>query len=32
MKDNTWRIGLMGAGATKAHAELCLSGLRSVLG
>ena len=32
MKDNTWRIGLMGAGATKTHAELCLSGLRSVLG
>jgi alanine-glyoxylate transaminase / serine-glyoxylate transaminase / serine-pyruvate transaminase len=31
MKGNTWRIGLMGAGATRAHVELCLAGLRSAL-
>lgn len=32
MKGNTWRIGLMGAGATRSHAEVCLAGLRSALG
>lgn len=32
MKGKTWRIGLMGAGATHAHAQLCLASLRCLLG
>ena len=32
MKGNTWRIGLMGAGARRANADLCLAALRSALG
>ena len=27
-----WRIGLMGAGARRANADLCLAALRSALG
>jgi alanine-glyoxylate transaminase/serine-glyoxylate transaminase/serine-pyruvate transaminase len=32
MKGNTWRIGLMGAGARRANADLCLAALRAALG
>ncbi len=31
MKGNTWRIGLMGAGSTKANVALCLAALDSAL-
>jgi alanine-glyoxylate transaminase/serine-glyoxylate transaminase/serine-pyruvate transaminase len=31
MKGNTWRIGLMGAGATRRNVELCLAGLAAAL-
>jgi len=31
MKGNTWRIGLMGAGATRRNVELCLAGLTAAL-
>ena len=31
MKGNTWRIGLMGAGSTKANVALCLAALESAL-
>ena len=31
MKGNTWRIGLMGAGATRHHVTVCLSALSSAL-
>lgn len=31
MKGRTWRIGLMGAGATRRNVELCLAGLHSAL-
>jgi alanine-glyoxylate transaminase/serine-glyoxylate transaminase/serine-pyruvate transaminase len=31
LKGKAWRIGLMGAGATRRNVELCLAGLRSAL-
>ncbi len=31
MAGNTWRIGLMGAGATRASVELCLAGIEAAL-
>lgn len=31
MKGNTWRVGLMGAGATRRSVELCLAGLAAAL-
>ena len=31
MKGNTWRIGLMGAGSTRANVTLCLAGLQAAL-
>ncbi len=31
MAGNTWRIGLMGAGATRANVALCLSGIEAAL-
>jgi aspartate aminotransferase-like enzyme len=31
MKGNTWRIGLMGAGACRENVELCLRGLHDAM-